>query len=257
MNILLVGCGRMGSALAGVWLRKHRLLVFDPAVELPLGAERIEWLDRGLPPDLVLVIAVKPQAFSELAKTLAAVTAARPLVISIMAGVNLAALGEVFGSTDRIVRAMPNTPAAFGKGITAAIGGAEMQPDDAAVVEALLEMTGEIVWLGDEAELDVVTALSGSGPAYFFRFAEALATAGAIAGLEPDLAMKLAHATFIGAAALAEVEQVELADLRRRVTSPGGTTFAGLSVMNEGNAIDCLAEQVIAAAATRSRELAN
>lgn len=253
MNLLLIGCGRMGAAMARGWAG-HRVLVFDPAAALPAGAERVDTLDAAsLPEDLVVVLAVKPQAFPGLAPSLAPLAARGVLFLSIMAGMTLYGMGAALGGTRRIVRTMPNTPAAIGRGITAAVAGTDICEADRAAVTALLEATGALVWLTSESQLDAVTALSGSGPAYFFRFTEALAQAGAAAGLSEELAMQLARATFIGAAALAEAEPAPLARLREQVTSPGGTTAAGLAEMD---AIDALAIQVIAAAAARSRELA-
>ena len=258
MNVLLVGCGRMGGAMARGWTGVHRVLVHDPlATGLPGGVERVESLDAAeLPGDLVVVLAVKPQVFPAVAESLAPVAVRNALFVSIMAGITLKGLGDALGGSGRIVRTMPNTPAAIGCGITAAVAGAGVHEGDAAIVDALLRPTGEVVWLDDEAQIDAVTAVSGSGPAYFFRFTEALAAAGAEAGLPPELAMRLARATFTGAAALSRAETAELAELRRQVTSPGGTTAAGLAEMDADGAIDRLLSAVVKAAAERSRELA-
>ena len=256
MDILLVGCGRMGGAMARGWEGRHRVFVYDPMVEdLPAGAERVAALDAFEPgEDLAVVLAVKPQMFVSVAAALKPLRARSLVAVSIMAGIPLAALGEAMG--DHVVRAMPNTPAAIGKGITAAVAGAGARAGDRDIVDMLLAPTGAVVWLDAEAQIDAVTALSGSGPAYFFRFTEALAKAGADEGLPPALAMQLARATFSGAAALADVDPASLADLRVQVTSPGGTTAAGLAQMNEQDAIDRLARSVVEAAAARSRELA-
>ena len=258
MNVLLVGCGRMGGAMARGWAREHRVLVHDPmAAELPEGAERVTSLDAAqLPGELAVVLAVKPQIFPSVAASLAPLAEQGSLFVSIMAGVTLAGLGAALGGSGRIVRTMPNTPAAIGCGITAAVAEAGVRADDVAAADALLRMTGEVVWLDDERDLDAVTAVSGSGPAYFFRFTEALAAAGSKAGLPPKLAMHLARATFTGAAALARADAAELAELRRQVTSPGGTTAAGLAEMDADGAIDRLVAAVVRVAATRSRELA-
>jgi pyrroline-5-carboxylate reductase len=173
-----------------------------------------------------------------------------------MAAITLADLRAALGGAQRLVRAMPNTAAAIGRGITAAVAGGTIDATDRSRVETLLAPTGAFLWLDDEAQMDAVTAVSGSGPAYFYRFAEALALAGEKAGLPPSLAMQLARATFIGAAALAEQDDAALAELRRQVTSPAGTTAAGLAEMNRDDAIDQLVEAVVDAAATRSRALA-
>lgn len=246
----------MGGAMARGWQGKHRVLVFDPMIDaVPPGTERVDALDAvDVEGDLAVVLAVKPQMFGSIADMLQPLRARGVLAVSIMAGITLDALGTALG--DRVVRAMPNTPAAIGKGITAAVAGPGIADDDRAAVDALLAPTGDVVWIADEAQIDAVTAVSGSGPAYFFRFTEALAQAGAKEGLPPDLAMQLARATFSGAAALADADTTPLAELRRQVTSPGGTTAAGLAQMDEDEAIDRLARKIVEAAAARSRELA-
>lgn len=255
MSVLLIGCGRMGGALARGWTDSHHVLAYDPqASELPDGVERVETLD-GVDA-AVVVLAVKPQVFPSIAQDLAALASRNPLFVSIMAGVTLDGLSSALGGSRRIVRAMPNTPAAIGHGITAAVADNGVGADDRTLVTTLLEASGQFVWLDREGDLDAVTAVSGSGPAYFFRFTEALAQAGVAAGLTPDLAMQLARATFSGAAALADHQPEPLSDLRKQVTSPGGTTAAGLAVMDDGGAIDDLVERVVTAAAIRSRELA-
>lgn len=256
MNVLLIGCGRMGGAMARGWAGAYRVLVFDPMLPtLPEGAERLDSLDAvDADGELAVVLAVKPQMFDTLAEALRPLAARGALFLSIMAGIPLGRMEAEFGSS-RIVRAMPNTPAAIGKGITAAVAGPVLRDGDMAAVDTLLAPTGAVVWLDDEAQIDAVTAVSGSGPAYFFRFTEALAAAGAEAGLPPALAMQLARATFSGAAALADADPAELDELRRQVTSPGGTTAAGLAEMDAGGAIDQLARKVVEAAAARSREL--
>ncbi len=247
--------------MARGWRGAHRVLVFDPlAAALPDGAERLDSLDAvdqavADGAALAVVLAVKPQVFPAIAQSLRPLAARDALFVSIMAGITLAGLGDALGS-GRVVRTMPNTPAAIGRGITAAVAGHAVCDGDRAIVDALLAPTGPVVWIDNEAQIDAVTALSGSGPAYFFRFTEALAQAGAQAGLPPALAMQLARATFTGAAALAEADASDLAELRRQVTSPGGTTAAGLARMDADDAIDRLAQAIVAAAAARSRELA-
>ncbi len=255
MSVLLIGCGRMGGALARGWTGSRDVLAYDPqASEMPEGVRRVDTL--GDVDVAVVVLAVKPQVFPSIGAQLAPLAARGALFVSIMAGVTLAGMSKALGGSERIVRAMPNTPAAIGHGITAAVAGPAVSAEDRAEVSALLEASGQFVWLDDEGDIDLATAVSGSGPAYFFRFTEALAKAGVAAGLSPDLAMQLARATFSGAAALANHQPEPLSTLREQVTSPAGTTAAGLAVMNDGDAIDALAEQVVAAAAARSRELA-
>lgn len=257
MDVLLVGCGRMGGAMARGWGGAHRVLVFDPmATDLPEGAERVDTLADVEPDgDLAIVLAVKPQVFPAIGDALRPLAGRDALFVSIMAGITLQGLGDALNS-GRVVRTMPNTPAAIGRGITAAVAGRDVRMSDFATVDELLAPTGAVVWIDDERQIDAVTAVSGSGPAYFFRFTEALAQAGAAAGLPADLAMQLARATFTGAAALADADPAGLAELRQQVTSPGGTTAAGLAQMDKDDAIDRLARAIVDAATTRSRELA-
>lgn len=257
MPVLLVGCGRMGSAMARGWADRDTVFVYDPFNDaMPEGAERIDALNGLDQEDLAIVLAVKPQVFGPLAPSLRALAEGNRLFVSIMAGLTLGGLSEALGGAQRIVRAMPNTPAAIGRGITAVASGKAITEADRFRVTELFAPTGGLLWLDDETQMDAVTAVSGSGPAYFFRFAEALAHAGTKAGLAPEIAMQLARATFTGAAALAETEATDLAGLRRQVTSPGGTTAAGLEQMDNGDVIDRLAEAIVTAAAARSRELA-
>lgn len=256
MPVLLVGCGHMGRAMARGWAGRDTVFVYDPfTASVPGGAERIDTLDRFDKDSLTIVLAVKPQVFGALAPSLRRLAEGEALVVSIMAGITLGDLSDALGGAKRIVRAMPNTPAAIGRGITAAAAGSAITGADRVRVAELFASTGALLWLDDEAQMDAVTAVSGSGPAYFFRFAEALAHAGAKAGLAPEIAMRLARSSFTGAAALAEMDAVDLADLRRQVTSPGGTTSAGLEQMDNCDAIDRLAEAIVTAAAARSREL--
>jgi pyrroline-5-carboxylate reductase len=256
MTVLLVGCGRMGGALARSWTSTRRVLAFDRNAVLPDGVERLKNLaDVAESDELVVVLAVKPQAFGEVVPLLAPLLARDPLIVSIIAGLTIGRLAASLGGHQRIVRSMPNTPAAVGRGITASVWGKGVGSADKGVVDRLFLATGEHLWLNAEGDLDLVTAVSGSGPAYFFRMAEALAQAGAACGLPPNVAMRLACATFTGAAALAEADTMPLARLREQVTSPGGTTAAGLTRMNAGGAIDLLMEEVVTAAAERSRAL--
>lgn len=255
LSILLVGCGRMGGALVRGWAGAHDILVFDPHAAPITGARKIERIGGAdIPPGTIVVLAVKPQMFDAVVPALAPLAARGALIVSIMAGLTLARLGSALGGTRRVVRAMPNTAAAIGRGITALVADSGVDAGDRGDVDRLLAATGALVWLDDEGDLDAVTAVSGSGPAYFFRMTEALAAAGVGAGLAPDLAMTLARATFTGAAALADARPEPLAELRAEVTSPGGTTAAGLAAMAEGG-IDGLLDATVRAAAARSRAL--
>ena len=250
--IWLLGCGNMGGALLRRWLASEMgpVAVIDPAPrDLPAGVSNGVVPPAGTPE--ILMLAVKPQAWRDAAAPVAAVIGPMTLVVSVMAGVTVADIASVFPRS-AIIRAMPNTPAAIGQGATALFTTAGEIAQGAA--EALFGPAGTTVWLTDEAQFDAVTGLSGSGPAYVFAFIEALATAGASAGLDPALAMQLARATVTGAAALAAADAtVPAAELRVRVTSPGGTTAAGLAVLQPGLA--ALMVGTVAAAAARSREL--
>lgn len=254
--ILLVGCGRMGGAMARGWADTHDVVVYDPfAPPLP-GTRKVDNIDTAdLPAELVVVLAVKPQMVADALPAIRPLAERGDLILSIMAGITSTTLSASLGGSERIVRSMPNTPAAIGKGITGAFGGPAVSDTDRAMVDALLRSVGDVAWLQAEDQLDTVTAVSGSGPAYFFRFAEAMAKAGAEAGLDPDLAMRLARATFTGAAALADADPATLADLRVQVTSPGGTTAAALAQFDEDNGLDRIVGRAVDAATRRSREL--
>ena len=235
----------MGGALLGRWRAEDMgpVAVIDPA--LPGG----DVLPDGRPD--VMVLAVKPQVWREAVAPLADRMGPMTLVVSVMAGVTTDDLASVF-SGSAIIRAMPNTPAGIGAGVTALFTTSGDLAEGAA--EALFSAVGTTVWLSDENDFDAVTAVSGSGPAYVFAFIEALAAAGEAAGLEAGLAARLARETVTGAAALAAADaSVSAADLRRRVTSPGGTTEAGLAVLVPG--LVPLVVDTVAAAAARSRQL--
>lgn len=256
-GVVLVGCGQMGGALLEGWLSggldPAALHVIDPA-PLPELAARGIAVDGPPPVDpAVMVIAVKPQMMAEVLERLA--PGPGTLVLSVAAGVRIAAYERAFPGRP-VVRAMPNTPAAIGQGITAIIGNALAGPALLDLAEALLAAVGRVVRLTDEAQMDAVTALSGSGPAYVFHLIEAMAAAGEAEGLPAPLALELARATVAGAGALAMAGDADPAVLRRNVTSPGGTTAAGLEVlMDPGTGLGPLIRRTVAAAAERSREL--
>ena len=253
--VWLLGAGNMGGALLARW---HGAGLRDAAVidphpgPLPAGIAAA----AGPPPagsPAVLVLAVKPQVWRDAAAPLAGRVGAATLVVSIMAGVTEAAVASVFPGA-AVVRAMPNTPARIGLGITA-LHSANADAGQRALAEALLAAVGETVWLDDEAHFDAVTAVSGSGPAYLFAFIEALGAAAAAAGLPAGLADRLALRTVIGAAALAAEPGADAAALRAAVTSPGGTTAAGLAVLSGLPGLSGLLRETVAAAQRRSREL--
>lgn len=254
-RLWLVGCGNMGGALAARWwaardaLGLSELHVIDPAPKgLPLGVPASASPPPGAPD--VVVLAVKPQVWREAIRAIAGLSGPGVLVISIMAGVRIEALQEVFNDVT-VLRAMPNTPARLEKGITGLFttGGEAAQHK----AEALFAVAGATVWLDREADFDALTGLSGSGPAYVFAMIEALADAGVAAGLPRPQADALALATVTGAAALADEGAASPAQLREAVTSPNGTTAAGLAVLQP--ALSELITRTVAVAAERSRQL--
>lgn len=255
-GILLIGCGRMGGAMARAWSASERVYVYDPQAGDVPGTVRIERLSsESLPMPLTVVVAVKPQVLADVLPQLAPFARAGCLVLSVVAGATLARFGEALGADARLIRTMPNTPAAIGRGVTAAVAAPGVTAADRDRADELLRALGQTLWLADEDQMDAVTAVSGSGPAYFYRFTEALARAGEACGLPADAAMALARATFTGAAALADTTDDPLDALRIEVTSPGGTTAAALGELDREGAIDRLVARAVRAAAARSQEL--
>jgi pyrroline-5-carboxylate reductase len=196
---------------------------------------------------------VKPQIMAQVLGEVAPAAGLHTLVVSIAAGIPMAAIAQGLG-TDRVVRAMPNTPAQLGKGITGVVG-MRISETDRGIADALLNAVGQVIWFDDEARLDAVTALSGSGPAYVFYLVEALAVAGMRQGLEAGEAMQLARQTVIGAAALLEADTQPASVLRENVTSPKGTTAAALAVLMAPDGLEQLMDRAIFAARRRSEEL--
>lgn len=259
-GLVLVGCGRMGSALLEGWLaqglRATAVHVIEPNPSDWLRGQGVH-LNGDLPdaPGAVM-IAVKPQMMAEvLPELVAALNGATP-VMTVAAGVTMASYQKAFGEGVPIVRAMPNTPAAIGQGITAIVGNDAAAAEDLDLAEGLLSAVGQVVRLQDEAQMDAVTAVSGSGPAYVFHLIETMASAGEEQGLPRDLALQLARATVAGAGQLAIAGDTDPGTLRENVTSPGGTTAAALEVlMDEENGFPALLRRAVAAAADRGREL--
>ncbi|PIE09634.1 MAG: pyrroline-5-carboxylate reductase [Rhodobacterales bacterium] len=261
-GLVLLGCGKMGSAMLEGWLAQG----LHPDAVHVIDPNPSDWL-RGtgaaLNGDLpeapaVALIAVKPQMMGDALGQVSALGGGRTVVISVAAGVTLARFEDVFGAGTPIVRAMPNTPAAISQGITAIIGNDTAGEEALATAEALLSAVGDVVRLDREAQMDAVTGVSGSGPAYVFHLIETLAAAGEAEGLPPALALQLARATVAGAGALAVQSGTDPAELRRNVTSPNGTTQAGLEVLMDAEAgLPPLIRRTVAAAAARSKELAN
>ncbi len=256
-GLVLIGCGRMGGALLDGWLKRGlqpgAVSVLDPNPRAGLAATGVS-INGELPADpAVLVIAVKPQMMADVLPRLSVGAGTR--VVSVAAGGTMAASAKAFPDAP-IVRAMPNTPAAIGQGITAIVGNDRAGEAELALAQALMSAVGRTVRLEAEGQMDAVTALSGSGPAYVFHMIEAMATAGEAEGLSPELALELARATVAGAGALAVTEDEDPAVLRENVTSPGGTTAAGLrELMDPETGLPPLMRRTIAAAAARGREL--
>jgi pyrroline-5-carboxylate reductase len=259
-GLVLLGCGKMGSAMLAGWLKgglpAASVYVIEPHPSDWLHETGVH-LNADLPEaPAVVLIAVKPQMMGEALPVLAAMGGGSTLFVTVAAGTTLTAYARVLGDETPIVRAMPNTPAAIGRGITAIIGNAAAGPADLDLAESLLLAVGQVARLDDEAQMDAVTAVAGSGPAYVFHLIEALAKAGEAEGLPADLAMRLAKATVGGAGQLAEDATDTPEQLRINVTSPGGTTAAALEVlMDAQTGFGHLLAQAVKAAADRGREL--
>ncbi len=256
----MLGCGKMGSAMLEGWLKRGldaaAVHVIDPYPSDWLSAQGVA-INADLPADpAVLMIAVKPQMMQAALPQVARFGGGGTLILSVAAGTPVTAYESAFGSGTRVVRSMPNTPAAVGKGITAIVGNTAATAADLDLAENLLSAIGQVVRLETEDQIDAVTGVSGSGPAYIFYMIDALAAAGEAEGLPPDLAMQLAKATVAGAGALAEAAAETPEQLRINVTSPNGTTQAGLDVlMDDATGLMPLMRATVAAAAGRSREL--
>ena len=264
--VVLIGCGNMGSALLSGWLDRGLSAGAITVVEPEERQARLA-IERGVAvgadarvvarsPDVV-VLAVKPQLVEAVLPAYARFAAAGSAFLSIVAGKPLTVLAAGLGEGAAMVRAMPNTPAAVRRGVSVACANAAASARQKALCGELLAAVGSVLWVDDERLLDPVTAVSGSGPAYVFLFAECLARAGEEAGLPADLARRLARETVAGAGELLAHSELSAETLRRNVTSPGGTTAAALSVlMAEDDGLQSLLGRAVAAATRRSRELA-
>ena len=265
--VLLAGAGKMGAALLAGWLERgldaKNVIVHEP----DLKGEAADLVARygikvlspaqslGSPPS-VIVVAVKPQVMDQVFPGLAKLAGPATVVLSIAAGRSIASFEKHLAANTAVVRAMPNTPAAIGRGITGAVGNSSLNAAQKKSCNDLLAAVGDVVWLGDEHLIDAVTAVSGSGPAYVFLLAECLALAGRDAGLDGDTAMKLARATVSGAGELLRQSKDDPAILRQNVTSPGGTTAAALAVlMRDEDGMQILLREAVLAALKRSKEL--
>jgi pyrroline-5-carboxylate reductase len=247
------------------WLRlgldASKVVALDPRAPTE-SAAMLERAGVRLNPDLtglgrpaVIVLAIKPQTMAAALPPLAALAGEGTLVLSIMAGKTIADMAALLPPATAIVRAMPNTPAAVGRGITVAVPNDHVRDAQRQAADALLRAVGKVDWVSDEGLIDAVTAVSGSGPAYVFHLVEAMATAGEAAGLPADLAMRLARATVEGAGELLFRSDQTAATLRENVTSPGGTTAAALEVLRGEGGLTPLVSRAVAAAKRRAGEL--
>ncbi|HEV8680208.1 MAG TPA: pyrroline-5-carboxylate reductase [Stellaceae bacterium] len=269
-TIVLVGCGQMGAAMLRGWLAGGAAagyLVVEPARAPEDLANHVDvsWFVKphDLPADFApgepdaVVFAVKPQVMDDVLPPYRRFVGPRTLFLSIAAGTTIGGIARHLGDDAAIVRCMPNTPAAIGRAITVACPNRRVDAAQRRLCDALLAAIGDSTWVEDEALMDAVTAVSGSGPAYVFLLIEALAEAGARVGLPAELALRLARATVAGAGELARQSPDTPARLRENVTSPGGTTRAALDVLMGENGLPKLLERAVAAATARSRELAS
>ena len=262
--LVLVGAGKMGGAMLAGWIErglpKDGVVILDPnpAPEMAaLAAEKGLRLETTPPADVtaaVILIAVKPQVMDAVLPTLRGLVGPDTVAVSVAAGKTIASIETGLGAR-AVVRAMPNTPAQVGRGITACAANAAVTTPQRVLVTALLSAIGKVEWVAAEDLIDAVTAVSGSGPAYVFLLAEVLAEAGRKAGLPADLAARLARATVEGAGELMFQSPLDPATLRKNVTSPNGTTAAALAVLMADDALQPLMDAAVAAAANRSREL--
>jgi pyrroline-5-carboxylate reductase len=266
--LLLVGCGKMGGALLAGWIAKG-LAAADVYVVEPDGGLRTQVRDRHgvaafaepkeLPTDLrprAIVFAVKPQAMAAVLPAYEQLAGSGAVVLSIAAGTSIARFEAAFGATAPIVRAMPNTPAAIGQGVTALFANPHASAGQRELCAALMAAVGQVLWIDDEEHMHAITAMSGSGPAYVFYLIEVMAKAAISTGLPEALAWPMARATVAGSAALAVASEQPVEALRQQVTSPGGTTQAALEVLMAPGGMQALFERAVAAATQRSRELA-
>jgi pyrroline-5-carboxylate reductase len=263
-TLVLVGAGKMGGAMLEGWLAlgldpaKVAILEPKPAPEiaaLKARGLRINPAPASITDAAVIILAVKPQVAAEVVPPFKALVQPGIVAVSVMAGKTIAFLEGALGDI-AIVRSIPNTPAAIGRGITVAVPNAKVTAAQRTLAHALLSSIGAVEWVDDEALIDTATAVSGSGPAYVFLLAESLARAGAAAGLPADLAARLARATVAGSGELLHRSPLEAATLRQNVTSPNGTTAAALAILMAADGLDPMMEKAVAAATKRSRELA-
>ena len=264
-GILLIGAGKMGGAMLRGWLEQglpaERVVVIDPSPPEEIAELIAHWgvatgLEACAGRDFqAIVLAVKPQAMADILPEIQGFHGVETAVVSIAAGWTIEDFAERFGAEAAIIRVMPNTPAAIGRGMMVACPNDKASEQHKALCDALLAANGETAWIDDESLMDAVTAVSGSGPAYVFLLAETLAEAGKAAGLSGPLADQLARQTVVGAGELLHREPLDPAILRKNVTSPGGTTAAALSVLMADDGLAPLMRKAVAAAKKRGEEL--
>ena len=266
-TLVLAGCGKMGGAMLEGWLKAgadpKKIIAIDPKPPNEVMDVLVQHRIRHNP-ELsvvtdaeVIVVAVKPQVMEDVLPNLVVLKSSKPLILSVAAGKTIATFAKHFGADAAIIRTIPNTPAAIGRGITAMHGNANVSESQMTLANSLLSSTGEVVTVENESMIDLVTAVSGSGPAYVFYLTECLANAGEKIGLPPALAMQLARATVAGSGELMRQTGIDAATLRQNVTSPNGTTYAALQVLMADDGMKPLFEKAIKAAADRSKELAS
>jgi len=262
--LVLVGAGNMGGAMLNGWLDAGTdpaaIVVIDPkpseAMSARLASVGVR-CESAAPEGLtagILILAVKPQIMDAVLEGLSGLVGPETVSLSIAAGKTISYFEERLGGA--IVRSIPNTPSMVGRGITGAVANAAVSSEAKAEIDRLLSVCGPVEWIEDEALIDAITAVSGSGPAYVFYLVECMAEAGRKCGLPADLAMRLARATVTGAGELMHRSPDGAATLRQNVTSPNGTTAAALAVLMAGDGIQPLFDKALSAAAARSRELA-
>ena len=262
VTVLLIGCGKMGGAMLAGWRTwpGFRAAVVEPKAPVDAGEAITLYADGSeLPADFqpdAVIVAVKPQEMDKVAPLYKRFVRPETVFLSIAAGKTIASFEYYWGGEAAIVRAMPNTPASVGRGVTVLVANDRVSADQRALCQSLLEAVGSVEWVEDEGLLDAVTAVSGGGPAYVFLMIEALADAGVAAGLPRDLSNAIARATVEGSGELSHLSPEAPETLRKNVMSPGGTTAEAVAVLDAPDGIRPLFERAIAAATKRSRELA-
>jgi pyrroline-5-carboxylate reductase len=266
-TLVLLGAGKMGGAMLEGWLKAgispQQIVALDPSPPVEVRAA-IEASGVRLNPDLqsvqnieVLLVAVKPQIMDDVLANASGLGKSNPLVVSVVAGKTIAAFEKHFGSAASIIRTIPNTPSAIGRGITAIFPNSNVSPAQLGLAEKLLSAIGDVVKVEQESHIDAATAVSGSGPAYIFYLTECLAAAGQALGLAPELATQLARATVSGSGELMRQSGIDAETLRKNVTSPNGTTHAALQILMAEPGLKELMTKAVAAAEKRARELAS